>query len=130
MRERYVAENTPDGSATFSKYVSRRINLADTSKYIRINFAINLPTEADVEVWYRVNPVGSTTEFTDLPYTQISTPDATIVRAQNESGQFFDAAFSATSSIAFDAIQVKLVLKSKNTSQVPLLKDLRIICCD
>jgi hypothetical protein len=30
---------------------------------------------------------------------------------------------------AFDAVQVKLVLKSQNTSEVPRIKDLRIIAC-
>ena len=72
--------------------------------------------------------VGYTGDFSALPYTQISTPDSAITNAQNETDIFYDAAFSTTSA-AFDAIQVKLVMKSTNSSQVPRIKDLRIVCC-
>lgn len=128
LRERFVEENAPSESSTFSKYVTKRINFADHCNYIRINFAVNLPAEAEVEVWYRVNPVGSTADFYSLPFTQIASPDATIINAQNETNQFVDASFSATAA-AFDGIQVKLVMKSTNSSQIPRIKDLRVIAC-
>ena len=128
QRERFVEENTPDGSGTFSKYVSKRVNFADINTYIRVNFSVNLPAESEVEVWYRTNPVGYTGDFSGLPYTQITSPDATITNAQNETDIFYDASFSTTTA-TFDAIQVKLVMKSTNSSQVPRIKDLRIVCC-
>jgi hypothetical protein len=128
QRERFVEENTPDGSGTMSKYVTKRINFADVNTYVRVNFSANLPAESEIEVWYRTNPVGYTGDFEALPYVQIASPDSTITTAQNETNQFFDAAFSATAA-AFDGIQVKLVMKSINSSQVPRIKDLRVVCC-
>jgi hypothetical protein len=57
------------------------------------------------------------------------TVDAPIVNASNGTDKFFDIAYSQNNMQAFDAVQIKLVLKSSNSSEVPRIKDLRIIAC-
>jgi hypothetical protein len=128
QRERFVDEIAPLESSTYSKYVTKRVSLANASNFLRIKFAANIPPEADVEVWYKTAVVGSTSDFESVPYTQIS-PDAAIIKASNGTNRFVDISYSENDMQAFDAVQVKLVLKSQNTSEVPRIKDLRIIAC-
>jgi hypothetical protein len=128
QRERFVAENAPSESSTFSKYVTKKINLVEHSNYLRVKFAANLPIDASIEVWYKTNVVGSTTAFENLAYSQM-TLDAAIPISSNQEDQFYDASYSLDDLVAFDAVQIKIVMKSSNSSQVPRIKDLRVIAC-
>lgn len=128
QREIFVDEIAPASSTTYSKYVTKRVNLANPSNYLRVRFAASIPAEAAVEVWYRANTVGSNAVFDTTNYTQLSS-DAPVVYVQNGSNQFIDMNFSSPELANFDAVQVKLVLKSTNSAAVPRVKDLRIIAC-
>jgi hypothetical protein len=128
QRELFVDEIAPVGSSTYSKYLTRKVNLANPSNFIRIRFAASIPAEASVEVWYKTAPVGANLVFDDLPYTRV-TPDTPITFVQNGSNQFVDASFSTGNLAAFESLQVKLVMKSQNSAAVPRIKDLRIIAC-
>jgi hypothetical protein len=128
QRERFVDEIAPLESSTYSKYVTKRVNLANASNFLRVRFAGNIPAEANVEVYYKTAVVGSNSSFESVPYS-LMTVDAPIVNASNGTDKFFDIAYSQNNMQAFDAVQIKLVLKSSNSSEVPRIKDLRIIAC-
>lgn len=128
QRERFVSDIAPDNSSSYSKYVTKKVNLANPSNYLRIKFAVNLPVEAGIEVWYKTSVVGSTTAWDSVPYTQL-TPDTTIPYFSNATGKFVDASFSKSGMETYDAIKVKIVMKSTNSSEVPRIKDLRVISC-
>ena len=128
QRERFAAENAPSESSTYSKYVTKRVNLANHSNYLRVKFAANLPADASIEVWYKTNIVGSNVPFGNNPYTQM-TIDSAIPTSSNQQEQFYDASYSLDDLVAFDAVQIKIVMKSSNSSQVPRIKDLRVIAC-
>jgi hypothetical protein len=125
-RELFVDEIAPVNSTTISKYVSTKVNFANTSTYLRIQLAAAVPPAAKLSVYYKVNPAGSTASFDSIPYT-LFTPDATIPYTTNNT--FTDVTYSLSGMAAFDAVQVKLVMQSSDTSQVPMVKDLRIIAC-
>lgn len=128
QRERFVDEIAPLESSTYSKYVTKTVRLANPSNYLRVRFAVNLPAEAGIEVYYKTSAVGSTTTFDDVAYT-LMTPDAPIINFSNDTDRFIDVALSKANIESFDALKVKLVMKSDNTSAVPRVKDLRIIAC-
>jgi hypothetical protein len=128
QRERFVDEIAPLESSTYSKYVTKRVNLANASNFLRVRFAGNIPAEASVEVYYKTAVVGSNSSFESVPYS-LMTVDAPIVNASNETDQFFDIAYSQNNMTSFDAVQLKLVLKSQNSSEIPRIKDLRVIAC-
>lgn len=128
LREFFVNEIAPAGSSTYSKYVTRRVNLATPSTFVRIRFAASIPADTMVDVYYKTAPVGSATTFESTPYTKID-PDQPIVFVQNGSGTFIDVNFSEDDLPEFDAIQVKLVMRSTNSAAVPKVKDLRIVAC-
>ncbi len=128
QKERFVDEIASFESSTYSKYVTKKINFANASNFLKVRFAVNLPSEATVEVWYKTAVVGSTSSFDTLTYTKLE-PDAPIVNYTNGSNQFVDVSYSKDNIESFDAVQIKLVMKSTNTSEVPRIKDLRIVAC-
>ena len=128
LREMFVAEIAPVGSTTYSKYLTKKVNLANASTFARIRFAASIPADAAIEVYYKVGAVGSNAEFSTLNWTALSS-DAPIVYAQQGSDRFTDMTFSTGNITAFESIQIKLVMKSTNTSAVPKIKDLRVIAC-
>jgi hypothetical protein len=128
QRERFVDEIAPLESSTYSKYVTKRVNLANASNFLRVRFAGNIPAEASVDVYYKTAVVGSNSSFESVPYS-LMTVDAPIVNASNSTDQFFDIAYSQNNMSSFDAVQLKLVLKSSNSSEIPRIKDLRVIAC-
>jgi hypothetical protein len=128
QRERFVDEIAPLESSTYSKYVTKRVNLANASNFLRVRFAGNIPAEASVEVYYKTAVVGSNSSFESVPYS-LMTADAPIINASNSTDQFTDIAYSQNNMSSFDAVQLKLVLKSQNSSEIPRIKDLRIIAC-
>ena len=128
QRERFTAENAPSESSTYSKYVTKRVNLAAHSNYLRVKFAANLPADASIEVWYKTNIVGSNVPFGNAPYAQM-TIDSPLANSSNQQEQFYDASYSLDDLVAFDAVQIKIVMKSSNSSQVPRIKDLRVLAC-
>ena len=128
QRERFTAENAPSESSTYSKYVTKRVNLADHSNYLRVKFAANIPADATIEVWYKTNIVGSNTAFENAAYNQMAV-DSAIPTSSNQENRFYDASYSLDNLVAFDAVQIKLVMKSSNSSQIPRIKDLRVLAC-
>lgn len=55
--------------------------------------------------------------------------ESAIPTSSNQEDQFYDASYSLDDLVAFDAVQIKIVMKSSNSSQVPRIKDLRVIAC-
>jgi len=125
QRERFVDEIAPHDSSTYSKYVTKTINV-ETSNFLRVRFAVNLPLGSAVEVYYKT--AATNASFNTLNYTLL-TPDKTIVNYSNGSNTFVDVTYSGNDLPAFDTVKVKIVMKSTNSSEVPRIKDLRIIAC-
>ena len=128
QKDFFVDEISPIGSSTYSKYVTKKINLANTSNLIRVQFGASIPADASVDVYYKTAQLGSNTSFDTINWTQIS-PDSQVVYVQVGSDQFIDTAFTAKDISAFDSLQIKLVMKSTNSAAVPRVKDLRVIAC-
>jgi hypothetical protein len=125
QRVSMVNEIAAIGSSSISKYVTQRINLENSSTYLRIRMAVMLPTEAAVEVYYRLSASGSTTDLSKVPYTLVN-PDTVIPYSFTA---FTDVNFTLTNLVPFDGISLKIVMKSTNSSMVPRIKDLRVIAC-
>jgi hypothetical protein len=128
QREMFVAEISPHGGSTYSAYVTKKVNLANPSSYLRVMFSINLPKEASIEVYYKANPAGAATGYDQITHT-LMTPDTAIPNYTNSDNKFVDVTYSLTNMPTYDAVLVKLVMKSTNSSAIPRIKDLRVISC-
>ena len=128
-----VIDNITSDNETFSeiglstaKYVTKQINLNDAATTIRILFSACVPnlTNTNVQVYYKVGDSASAT-FATAPYVLL-TPKTPYIKTQN-SRSFSEAEYLVEDITPFTAIRVKLVFKSDNTSQVPRVKDLRVL---
>jgi hypothetical protein len=123
----FTDEIAPVGSSAVSKYVSKAIKLALPSTFMKVRFAANIPNQCDVAVYYKIS-LGSSGNLDKTKYT-LATPVSTPTKVENGNETFYDVDYSLTNLSPFDTVQVKLVMKSVNTSAVPRIKDLRIIAC-
>jgi hypothetical protein len=127
QKSRFTDERAYVGGSAASKYVTKQVNLANPSKYLKIMFAANIPTDADVDVYYRTLPVGSLDNLSEFNYTLISPTDP--IRKTDAPSEFFDIAYEADSLPQFSAVSVKIVMRSTNSSAIPQIKDLRVVAC-
>jgi hypothetical protein len=129
LRTLFVDEIAPKGSSTVNKYISKTIKFDNPSNFFRIRLSTNCPSEANVLVYYKTNPVGATQDLELVNWT-VTSPDSPIKKVQNgDSTSFYDVDYSEEGLAPFDSIAVKIVLQSTNSSAVPRVKDLRIIAC-
>ena len=128
LRTLFVDEVAPKGSSSINKYISKAIRLENPSTFFRIRLSANCPSDANVLVYYKTNPVGSTQDLELVNWT-LTSPDAPIKKVQNGDGTFYDVDYSEQDLIPFDSIAVKIVMQSTNSSAPPRIKDLRIIAC-
>ena len=128
LRNLFVDEIAPSGSSSINKYISKSIKLENPSNFFRVRLSTNCPSEANVLVYYKINPVGSTRDLEQVNWS-LSSPDVAIRKVQNGDGTFYDVDYSEDNLVPFDAISVKIVLQSTSSSAVPRVKDLRIIAC-
>jgi hypothetical protein len=123
---KYIDDIAPTNGTQYSKYFSKRVDLKNPSTFLNIKFAANVPNEAGLDVYYRLNKVGSS-NLDSSPYILLA-PDVAITKSSG-GNSFTDITYSAKDLQAFDGIQVKLVFRSSNSCKVPLVKDLRITAC-
>lgn len=122
--DNHIDERAPFNGSFASKYITRQINLVNASKYIRIMFAASVPKDADLEVYYRAG----TGSLGTTNWILITSPLSPIVKTKDPS-LFTDVTYEVEDVPSFTTLAVKIVMKSDNTSAVPLIKDLRIIAC-
>ena len=127
-KELFYDEITPIGSSSVSKYVSKDIKVTNPSTFIRIRVALNVPSEADILMYYKINAVGSVNTFDKTIWTLLN-PDSTLTKVENGNETFTDTDYSISNLPLFDSITIKIVMNSTNSSAVPRVKDLRIIVC-
>ena len=130
MKDNFVSEIAPAGGSAVSKYVTRLVNFSTASSFLKIMFAANIPAVADseVQVWYKLIPTGTNGDVNAYNFVQATTPKTNIVKTSNSS-LFTDITYELPNLPQFDSVVVKLVFKSANSSQVPRVKDLRVIAC-
>lgn len=121
-----VAETHPRDGTAGAKHVTTVYDLVNDAVGMQILFNYNVPSEADLDVYYRTATDGVDIEDEDWVYQDtesalVKTEDASVYsEAQALPGGI------AGSLAAFNKAQVKIVMRSTNTSAVPTVKDLRI----
>lgn len=122
----FTDDISPLGSSTASKYVTKQVKLALPSTFVKVRFSANIPSASDVEVYYK-----TTLGTGNLDKTKyiLATPTGSVVKTEVGDDRFFDVDYSLTGLSPFDSLQVKLAMKSSNSSAIPRIKDLRIIAC-
>jgi hypothetical protein len=127
QRDSFIDERAYLGGSSAAKYVTRSIRLEYPSKFLKILFAANVPKEGDIDVYYRTLNLGSFESLESTNYI-LATPVNPITYTENPE-VFTDVEYDIDNIPLFNALTVKIVFRSSNSSQVPSIKDLRIIAC-
>jgi hypothetical protein len=127
LRQLFVDETGPSGSSSISKYVTQPIKLAAASTYTKVMFSANIPIAANVLVYYKTC-VGDSSQLATTDYV-LMTPDSNIPYKQVGDLSFSDITYTVSNGVPYDTITIKLVMNSTSSSQIPLIKDFRVISC-
>lgn len=127
QKDGFIDERAYTGGSAASKYITRQINLQNPSKYLRIMFSANVPKNANIDVYYRTLAQGSNKALNTTNFTLLN-PITDIVKT-NDPGLFTDVMYEADNLPAFTAIAIKIVFRSSNSSDIPSVKDLRVVAC-
>lgn len=122
-----AAETTAIGGKEIAKHISIPAILANASTGIKLFLAVNRPTEASVDVYYRVG--GENTNLRQVDWTLLD-PESTPAPDDNPTifrdYQYLAGGIGGTLT-PFTRMQFKIVMRSINASKVPLIRDFRAI---
>jgi hypothetical protein len=128
VRNTFIDEISPLGSSTHSKYVTKKISLATPATSMKIRLAANVPSKSNVLVYYRTSPVGTKDAYSTIDYV-LASPDTPITKVGFGDTTMSDVEYTLNGLTAFDSFTVKIVMQSTNSSEVPTVKDLRVVAC-
>lgn len=124
--DKFFSEIVPVGSSSYSKYVTRDINLQNPSNFIKLRFSAFVPTLSHIGVFVKIKPVGSEESFDDIEYKEIDTKN---LYTKSLDGVFRDVQVDIGDLGEFNSCKFKFVFNSTDTTRCPEIKDLRVIIC-
>ena len=121
-----VSEEVTSGGGEISKYITKKIELAEQADIATVFVNVLKPGGSDVELYFRA--VNGDTDINTVAFDKVDPVGGSIPFNETafQEAQFDIDPFGINAS--FSAIQFKLVLKGTNSSQPPLVKDFRAIC--
>jgi len=127
----YIAETNPTGGSHLSKHLTQPVALDESAVGLKILIGANRPSAASFDVYYRTNASDTAAVGNLLDSTWVlATVENEIPSDQNinvfREYRYLVGGDGGTMD-AFSQFQVKIVLKSTNTSRPPVIQDLRII---
>jgi hypothetical protein len=128
----FTEEATTTDASGESKYITRKINLENPATQVKILIDVNVPTEADFDLYYKLG--SSTQDFDNLVWTKYNylptvtkNNDRLVFSEYEVSLSNFDSGGAPIDLPEFTAFQFKIVMRSTNAARIPAFKNLRVI---
>ena len=118
------------GDENAAIYITRLARLDNSATGVKVAMAANNFEFSEIQVMYKLVPVGYTGDTDDLNFEFFNTdgrPDSGKMVPQNDPFVFGDYEYTLDDAPAYDGFQLKIVLKNYNQPYIPRVKDLRII---
>ena len=118
------------GDENAAIYITRLARLDNSATGVKVAMAANTFEFSEIQVMYKLVPVGYTGDTDDLNFEFFNTdgrPDSGKMVPQNDPFIFGDFEYTLDDAPAYDGFQLKIVLKNYNQPYIPRVKDLRII---
>lgn len=127
----YIAETEPSGGTHLAKHITPPISLETQATGIKVFMAANRPSGSYIDLYYRTNTIDSDANgiLFNSPWTlqdtirPVGTDDNTSIFREYE----YLIGGDAGDLEPFESFQIKLVMKSTNSSKVPVIRDFRTI---
>jgi hypothetical protein len=112
------------GSAT-AKYVTKQIKLNQPSTHFRMLFDAHVPNDGWIDVYYKTGL--QSTDFSSQNYIKLPASAFKKSYTYTDNPRLFYEVEAQLDTNEYDIVQVKIVMKSTNSSKVPRVKALRVI---
>jgi hypothetical protein len=125
----YVPSTEAEGDNNPAVYMTRKISLEVPATALRTMFASVIQSTSGIEVFYKTLRTDTNTNFDDIgwvPYNTTGLPDVLPSSSKHED-DYKDYLYTVDSLPEFIAFSIKVVMKSSDSSQVPLVQDFRTI---
>lgn len=127
----FIAETNPSGGSHLAKHITQPVALAESAVGIKILIGANRPSTADFDVYYRTNASDSTANGLLFDSTWILATKETQMPSDDNPNTFRDYRYiiggDGGTMDAFSQMQVKIVMKTTNSSRPPVFRDIRVI---
>ena len=121
-------EASAAGGANLAKYVTKTIELNDSSDAIKVYLDVNRPNGTHVDLYYKI---GNTAATFDTGSWVLGTPSSNNgVVAYSDGTEYNETTWDLGVTTALDAFTIfaiKIVMRSDSTSKIPMCQDLRAI---
>ena len=125
----YVAETDPANGSHLSKHITVPINLEQPAVGLKVLIGANRPNGSNFDLYYRTIPAGADTNIEDISYS-LAAQD-TIVQTDENPDIFREYEYTigglGGTLTPFTTFQLKIVMRSSNSSKIPTFRDLRAI---
>ena len=119
-----VAETDASKGSSLAKYVTKTIELQDTSDEIKVYLDINRPTGTFVDLYYKS---GNTAGTFDTNAWVLAPPANAAGVAFSDGTSFDETIYTIAPTVNFTIFALKIVMRSTGTSSIPKIQDLRAI---
>lgn len=120
------SETAASGGSALSKYITKPITLANTSKGARVFVSAYSRKESGFDVYIRTSASGSGVTHKTQTWTKMTcdTPERNL---SSKIGEFVDYTFYIDNQAPFDVYDLKIVMYTTNTAIVPIIQNYRVI---
>src|SRR5210317_1235844 len=125
----YVADTANVGTSTAAVYLTKSINLENSSTSLDVRLSQNVRSSSNVKVYFRVSGPDEVRNIEDLnwtPFNSDGSEDTTVTPAEDDT-TFKEYKYSASDIHDFTSFQIKIVLTGSVSSYPPIVKDMRAI---
>ena len=118
----YFAETDPGKGSALAKYITKTVQLDETSDQLKVYLDVNRPSFTNVEVYYKTSAEAST--FDTLSWTLIAPGVGSV--PYSDAGKYSEMEYTIDVS-DFSLFALKIVFTSQTTAKVPSVQSLRAI---
>jgi len=118
-------ETYPEIGSAAAKYVTKQIKLNQPSTHFRMLFDAHVPNDGWIDVYYKTGL--QSTDFSSQNYVKLPASAFKKSYTYTDNPRLFYEVEAQLDVNEYDIVQVKIVMKSTNSSKVPRVKALRVI---
>lgn len=125
----YVSPTEPEGDSGESIYITKRVQLQNPATAIRVYVDVLRNIGAELELMYKVLRSDDSTDFDDISWTYFNengNPDIEVPEVSDRFS-FKEYQYTANNIPEFISFAIKIKMNGTNSSEPPLLKNLRAI---
>ena len=120
-------ELSATGGNQLARYITKPVTLAEEADTVDVFLNVNRPRAANVDLYWRVLEGGSSADITTVNWTLANPTSPTAIPVNDNPSIFREIQYTFDPAGSFGTMQFKIVLRSSNSSTVPLVKDFRAI---